>query len=81
MKYTYFHSEGWYVGFFDAYPDWWTQGKTLEELEDMLRALLIDAEGLLNDKNEKGEFLPPTLSHGELYIYDNAETELVPAYA
>jgi predicted RNase H-like HicB family nuclease len=81
MKYTYFPSEGWYVGFFDDYPDWWTQGKTLEELKDMLRALLIDAEGLLNNEDEKRNFLPPNLFHGELQTYEHAEIELKSAYA
>jgi predicted RNase H-like HicB family nuclease len=42
LHYTYWKDDGWYVGHLDDYPDYNTQGKTLEEFEDMLRSLYED---------------------------------------
>jgi hypothetical protein len=42
LHYTYWKDEGWYVGHLDDYPDYNTQGETLEEFEDMLRSLYGD---------------------------------------
>ena len=40
MDYTYFESkDGFFVGWFDDFPDDVTQGKSLEELEEMLADL------------------------------------------
>jgi predicted RNase H-like HicB family nuclease len=39
LKYTYWKDESWYLGYLDEYPDNWTQGKTLPELEEMLADL------------------------------------------
>ena len=37
MTYTYFQAEdGFFVGWFDAFPEDVTQGKSIEELEEML---------------------------------------------
>ncbi|MDR0502787.1 MAG: type II toxin-antitoxin system HicB family antitoxin [Treponema sp.] len=37
MEYTYFEAEdGFFVGWFDKFPEDVTQGKSLEELEEML---------------------------------------------
>jgi len=37
MKYTYFKAEdGFFVGWFDSFPEDVTQGKSIEELEEML---------------------------------------------
>ena len=38
-------SDAW-IGYLEEYPDYWTQGRTLEELEDHLRDLYRD---LLHD--------------------------------
>ena len=37
--------DGWYVGYWNDYPDFSTQGKTLDELLFMLR----DVRALIND--------------------------------
>jgi predicted RNase H-like HicB family nuclease len=38
LSYTYWQEkDGWYLGYLNDYPDHWTQGKTLAELEEMLR--------------------------------------------
>ena len=37
VSYTYWNGEdGWLVGCLDAYPEQWTQGKDIKELEEML---------------------------------------------
>jgi predicted RNase H-like HicB family nuclease len=42
LKYTYWQEEdGWFLGYLDDYPDHWTQGKSLEELEEMLTDLYV----------------------------------------
>jgi hypothetical protein len=42
LNYTYWKDDGWYVGHLDEYPDYNTQGETLDEFEDMLRSLYKD---------------------------------------
>ena len=37
LNYTYWQEkDGWYLGFLDEYPEYWTQGKNIKELEEML---------------------------------------------
>ena len=37
LQYTYWlEKDGWFLGYLNNYPDHWTQGKTLKELEEML---------------------------------------------
>jgi predicted RNase H-like HicB family nuclease len=43
LSYTYWEAkEGGYVGFLNQYPDYWTQGDDVEELENMLASLYGD---------------------------------------
>ena len=42
LAYTYYENEGWFIGYLNDYPDYPTQGETLEELENMLRSLHSD---------------------------------------
>ena len=44
LGYTFWKDDGWYVGYLDDYPDYTTQGETLEEFEDMLRSLYKDIQ-------------------------------------
>ncbi|WP_010263858.1 hypothetical protein [Treponema primitia] len=45
LSYTYYESEdGWFVGHFDDYPDYDTQGRSPEDLETMLNSLYRDME-------------------------------------
>jgi hypothetical protein len=44
LSYTYWKDDGWYVGHLDDYPDYTTQGETIEEFEDMLRSLYEDIQ-------------------------------------
>jgi predicted RNase H-like HicB family nuclease len=40
LSYTYWQEpDGWLLGYFDAWPEHMTQGKTIEELEFMLKDL------------------------------------------
>lgn len=32
----------WWLGYLEQYPDYWTQGETLEDLEEQLRDLQAD---------------------------------------
>ncbi|MDR3325089.1 MAG: type II toxin-antitoxin system HicB family antitoxin [Spirochaetaceae bacterium] len=36
VKYTYWQSGVWLLGYLDDYPEHWTQGKDVPELEEML---------------------------------------------
>jgi len=43
LTYTYWEAkEGGYIGYLNQYPDYWTQGNTIEELEKMLVSLYGD---------------------------------------
>jgi hypothetical protein len=43
LSYTYWAAaEGGFIGYLDQYPSHWTEGETLEELEEMLRSLYDD---------------------------------------
>jgi predicted RNase H-like HicB family nuclease len=37
IKYVYWQDEDMWLGYLEEYPDYWTQGETLEELEENLR--------------------------------------------
>jgi len=43
LSYTYWEAkEGGYIGYLNQYPDYWTQGDSIEELESMLASLYGD---------------------------------------
>jgi predicted RNase H-like HicB family nuclease len=40
LQYTYWQEkDGWFLGYLNDYPEHWTQGKTITELEEMLTDL------------------------------------------
>lgn len=39
MKYSYWQDEEMWLGYLEEYPDYWTQGETIEELAENLRDL------------------------------------------
>jgi predicted RNase H-like HicB family nuclease len=56
LKYTYWQEDGWFLGYFDDYPEHWTQGKTVGELEFMLNDLHTLMElGHAESAVQKGE--------------------------
>jgi len=43
LSYSFWEAkEGGYVGYLNQYPDYWTQGDSIKELEDMLVSLYGD---------------------------------------
>ena len=37
ITYTFWQEkDGWYLGYLNDYPEYWTQGKSINELEEML---------------------------------------------
>ena len=43
LSYTYWEAkEGGYIGYLNQYPDYWTQGGSVAELEEMLASLYND---------------------------------------
>ena len=43
LSYTYWEAkEGGYIGFINQYPNYWTQGESIEELEKMLVSIYGD---------------------------------------
>ena len=43
LSYTFWEAkEGGYIGYLNQYPDYWTQGDSIEELENMLSSLYED---------------------------------------
>lgn len=39
LKYSYWQDEEMWLGYLEEYPDYWTQGETIEELMENLRDL------------------------------------------
>jgi predicted RNase H-like HicB family nuclease len=68
LDYSYWKDDGAYIGFLDCYPDWWTEGNTVAELEDMLRSSYEDFADLMTSKNTKRDLLPANLLHGSLFF-------------
>ena len=49
LPYTYWPVDGGYIGYWNDYPEHWTEGDTLPELERMLRSLRVDIEAMIAD--------------------------------
>jgi predicted RNase H-like HicB family nuclease len=39
---VYWQNENHWLGYFEEFPDYWTQGETLEDLREMLRSMYDD---------------------------------------
>jgi hypothetical protein len=42
VKYVYWEEDGTWLGYLEDYPDYWTQGETLDDLKEHLRDLHAD---------------------------------------
>ena len=42
IKFVHWEEDGFWLGYLQDYPDYWTQGETLEDLKDHLRDLYSD---------------------------------------
>jgi hypothetical protein len=45
VKYVYWQEENSWLGYLEEYPDYWTQGQSLDDLLDHLRDLYLDLSG------------------------------------
>jgi predicted RNase H-like HicB family nuclease len=59
LFYTYWESGEWLLGYLNDYPEHWTQGKDLAELEEMLKDLyeLLVKEEPLSEPHKQGTLL------------------------
>jgi hypothetical protein len=58
VKFTYFQEGNKWVGWLDEYPDYRTQGKTLDELKDNLKDIYLDlTSGQIPNVRKSGEIL------------------------
>jgi predicted RNase H-like HicB family nuclease len=54
LQYTFWEGEsGWLVGYLNDYPEQWTQGKNIKELEEMLRDLYENFQEEAKRKKEQ----------------------------
>jgi len=53
LQYTFWNGEsGWLVGYLNDYPEQWTQGKDIQELEEMLLDLYVNIQEEAKRKKE-----------------------------
>jgi predicted RNase H-like HicB family nuclease len=45
VKYVFWEEGGSWLGYLEDFPDYWTQGETLEDLKEHLRDLYADLSG------------------------------------
>lgn len=45
VKFMYWEYDGWWLGYLMDYPDYWTQGETLDDLKEHIRDLYHDLSG------------------------------------
>jgi predicted RNase H-like HicB family nuclease len=41
-RYVYWQHGDWWLGYLEEFPDYWTQGESLEDLREQLKALYED---------------------------------------
>jgi predicted RNase H-like HicB family nuclease len=60
VKIIYWEEDGGWIGYLDEYPDYWTQGGTLDDLRDHLKDLHQDLTGgVLPAVRRRGELVIP----------------------
>lgn len=45
VKYVFWEEDGVWLGYLQDYPDYWTQGETVQDLKEHLRDLYADLTG------------------------------------
>ncbi|HMB05086.1 MAG TPA: hypothetical protein VKP69_15285, partial [Isosphaeraceae bacterium] len=59
-KYVYWQEEDAWLGYLEEYPDYWTQGETLDDLIEHLRDLYLDlTSGQISGVRKVGELVIP----------------------
>jgi hypothetical protein len=60
VKYVYWQEDDAWLGYFEEYPDYWTQGETLDDLLAHLRDLHLDlTSGQIPGVRRVGELVIP----------------------
>ncbi len=60
VKYVCWQEDDAWLGYLEEYPDYWTQGETLDDLIEHLRDLYLDlTQGKLPGARKVAEFLIP----------------------
>ena len=58
IKFIYWQEQGGWIGYLQDYPDYWTQGDTLEDLQEHLKDLYRDlTSGELQGIRKVGELV------------------------
>ena len=45
LRYTYWQDDDAWLGYLEDFPDYWTQGASLEDLQSQLKDLYLDLSG------------------------------------
>ncbi|WP_273003402.1 type II toxin-antitoxin system HicB family antitoxin [Acetomicrobium hydrogeniformans] len=66
QKFIYWQDDNLWIGYFEEFPDYWTQGETLEELKENLRDLWWDlaSENIPMKKATGSKSVSPTIFIG-----------------
>jgi hypothetical protein len=60
VKFVHWAQDGGWIGYLEDYPDYWTQGETLEDLMEHLKDLYLDiASGDIKGIRKVGELTLP----------------------
>ncbi|MBI1918446.1 MAG: type II toxin-antitoxin system HicB family antitoxin [Planctomycetes bacterium] len=60
VKYVYWEEDGGWLGYLQDYPDYWTQGETLDDLVEHLKDLYLDlTSGQIPGIRKVGELVVP----------------------
>jgi hypothetical protein len=60
VNYIYWQEEDAWLGYFQDYPDYWTQGETLADLQEHLKDLYVDlTSGTIPGIRKVGELAIP----------------------
>jgi hypothetical protein len=60
VKYVYWQDDDAWLGYLQDYPDYWTQGETLDDLIEHLRNLYLDVtSGQIQGVRRVGELVVP----------------------
>lgn len=60
VKYVHWQEGDWWLGYLEEYPDYWTQGETLQDLVEHLKDLYLDlSSGNILGARKVGELVMP----------------------
>lgn len=60
VKYVYWQDDDLWLGYFEEYPDYWTQGETFDDLCEQLKDLYADlTSGQIPGVRKVGELVVP----------------------